>query len=325
MEEVTEELVELSGFAPLIQIWAGICLLFFYEILLLKNFPLEKTKRQTKALFDEFTANYQGYIEPKKMPQFESFQGTKWETNFLPTIRNMAALSFFFSVFILACIGIENTSMYEMRLPAIQVISIAVWVYMLVAILFTGFKIFHTYWTCVIYSLLLVVFYHLFPDVNGWLVSKEWIIGEPLSETKITVMTLFTCASPLPLILLHLFYDWLIFRKRRKNLKVINENFALMTQVMLNMAKPADFPKKLQKKLWKKVKDTVLNKGEVKAKDLNDYLTEEIKDEFDAFTSSWMSRMWRKWRPSKRTIAMMKRIFNSLKDIIFPEIRIPNI
>ena len=99
MEEVTEELIELSGFAPLIQIWAGICLLFFYETLL-KKFPLEKTKEQTKALFDEFTANYQVYIEPEKMPQFESFQGTKWEANFLPTIRNMAALSSFFSVFV---------------------------------------------------------------------------------------------------------------------------------------------------------------------------------------------------------------------------------
>lgn len=324
MEEVTEELIELSGFAPLIQIWAGICLLFFYESLL-KKFPLEKTKEQTKALFDEFTANYQVYIEPEKMPQFESFQGTKWEANFLPTIRNMAALSSFFSVFVLACIGIEGTSLYEMRLPAIQIINIAIWFYMVVAILFTGFKIFHTYWTCVIYTLLLIVFYHLFPYINEWMISKEWIIGEPLSERKITVMTLFTCASPLPLVLFHLFYDWLIFRKRRGNLKEINENFGLMTQVMFNMAKPADFPKKLQKKILKRVKDAVLDKGEVNAKDINDYLTEEIKYEFDAFTSSWLNRMWRKWRPSKKSRARMKVVLSILLDALFPRIRIPKI
>lgn len=136
-------------------------------------------------------------------------------------------------------------------------------------------------------------------------------------------MTLFTCASPLPLILLHLFYDWLIFRKRKRNLKEINENFALMTQVMFNIAKPADFPKKLQKKILKKVKDTVLNKGVVQAKDLNDYLTEEIKDEFDAFTSSWMSRVWRKWGPSKRTIAKLKFVLVLLKEVLFPVIRMP--
>lgn len=282
---------------------------------------MEKTKGQIKDLFDEFTSHYQGYIEPEKMPQFESFQGSKWEPHFLPTIRNMAALSFFFSVFILACIGIEKTSMYETRLPAIQIINIAVWVYMVVAILFTGFKCFHTYWTCVIYSLLLVVFYHLFPDINGWMVSREWIIGEPLSESKITVMTLFTCASPLPLILLHLFYDWFIFRKRKRNLKKINENFALMTQAMLNLAKPADLPKKLQNKILKKVKDTVLSKGEVKAKDINDYLTEEIKDEFEAFTSSWISRVWRKWRPSKSTIAKLRFVLALLKELFFRVIR----
>jgi hypothetical protein len=312
MEEVTEELVELSSFAPLIQIWAGICLLFFYEILL-KNFPLEKTKNQTKNLFDEFTSHYQGYIEPEKMPQFDSFQGTKWETNFLPTIKNMAALSFFFSIFILACIGIEKTTLYKIRLSAIQIINLAVWGYMMMAILFSGLKIFHTYWTCIVYSLLLIVFYHLFPGVNGWMISKEWIIGESLSESKITVMTLFTCASPLPLILLHLFYDWLIFRKRKRKLKEINENFALMTQVMFNMAKPADFPKKLQKKILKKVKDIVLIKGEVMAKDFNYYLTEEIKDEFDAFTSSWMDRLWRKWQPSKRTLVRLRLTLTFLR------------
>ena len=124
-------------------------------------------------------------------------------------------------------------------------------------------------------------------------------------------MTLFTCASPLPLILLHLFYDWLVFRKRRKKLKEINKNFGLMTQVILNMAKPAEFPKKLQNKLLKKVKDAVLDKGEVKAKDFNDYLTEEIKDEFDAFTSSWMNRVWRKCLASKRTITRLIPYFRN--------------
>ena len=294
MEEVTEELVRLSGFAPLIQVWAGICLLFFYEILL-KNFPLEKTKRQTKALFDEFSANYQAYIDSDKMPQFESFQGTKWESNFVPTIKNMAGLSFFYSIFILACIGIEGTTMFEARMAAIQILNVAVGVYMLIAILFTRLRLFHTYWTCVIYFFLMIGFYHLFPDFNEWMISHDWIVGEAFTETKTTVMTLFTCVTPLPLIMLHLLYDWAVFMRRKHNLHEINNNFALMTKTIVGLSKPADFPKKLQDKLLKRVKDAVLDRGELKTQDLIEYLTEEIKDEFDAFTSSWLTRRWKKW------------------------------
>ena len=280
MEDITEELIQLSGFAPLIQIWAGICLLFFYEILL-SNFPLEK---------------------------FESFQGIKWSDHFLPTIKNMACLSFFYSVFLLICVGIENTQVYAERMVAIQIIDFAIWVYMVIAIMFTGWKLFHTYWTPVIYIILIVLYYHVFPCFNGWLLGMGLQAGGAYSYLGIIILTLFSLASPLFLIIIHLFYDWLVFKKRKSSLKKLNENFQIMTKAMLGLAKPADFPKVLQKKVLERVKNAVLDKGEVKSKDLNDYLTEEIKDEFDAFTSSWIERMWRKLGPSKVTITKIKNI-----------------
>ena len=85
-----------------------------------------------------------------------------------------------------------------------------------------------------------------------------------------------------------------------------------MTQAIVGLVKPVDFPKKLQKKLLKKVKTAVLDRGEVKAKDLNDYLTEEIKDEFDAFTTSWVDRTWRKWGPSKKTKRVINRVIKKV-------------
>lgn len=313
MEEVTEEIVQLSGFAPLIQLWAGICLLFFYEILL-EKFPLEKSRTDMKALFDQFSANYQGYIDSEKIPKFDSFQGIKWEVSFVPTIRNMAGLSFFYSLFILACIGIEDTSMFKERQVAIQVTNIAVWIYMITAVLFTGKRVFHTYWTCTIFFLLLLVYFHLFPSLNSWMVNKGWTIGEPLTISYITVMTLFTCASPLPLVILHLFYDWVRLWKRKRNLEEINENFALMTSAIVGIAKPVDFPKKLQKKILKKMKAAFLGTGVIKVNDLNDYLTEEIKEEFDAFTSSWLERYWRKWGLPKEIKQKIKAVIEMIAE-----------
>ena len=55
-ESVTE--ISFTGFAPLIQIWAGICLLFFYEGLLKKS-PLDSTLKQIENLYNDFVSRYQ--------------------------------------------------------------------------------------------------------------------------------------------------------------------------------------------------------------------------------------------------------------------------
>ena len=151
--------------------------------------------------------------------------------------------------------------------------------------------------------------------------SQSWesYIGDSYSYLSIIILTLFSLASPLFLIILHLFYDWLVFRKRKSNLKKLNENFQIMTKAMVGLAKPADFPKKLQKKVLEKVRNTVLDKGEVKSKDLNDYLTEEIKDEFDAFTSNWIERMWRKLEPSEVTKTKIKKLLVIFNQLVAPE------
>lgn len=94
-----------------------------------------------------------------------------------------------------------------------------------------------------------------------------------------------------------------------------------MTQTIVGLSKPADFPKKLQEKLLKRVKNAVLDRGELKTQDLIEYLTEEIKDEFDAFTSSWIARRWKKWGPSEETktkIVNTMKVLNEVFPPIFP-------
>lgn len=308
MEEIAEGFIKLSGFAPLIQIWAGICLLFFYEVLLDK-FPLEKNRQQTKKLFEEFTANYQAYVDTDKMPQFEEYQGTKWKDHFQPTIRNMASLSFFYSIFILACIGIEETAAFNNRLVGLQLMDYVVCIYMILAIMLTGLKIFHTYWTSVIYTILLIVFYHFYPSLAETISSCGWRSEWECSKTGITVLTLFTLASPLFLIIIHLFYDWLVLGWRRRSFKRLNKNFALLTGAIMGLVKPADFPRRLRRKVVKKVQDSVLNGREIRTVEFNQYLENEIKDEFEAFVTKWHQRLWRRIRPS---ISILEKAKNGL-------------
>lgn len=308
MEEITEETVRLLGFAPLIQLWAGICLLFFYEKLL-KNFPLEKNRQQTEKLFEEFTANFQAYVDPEKMPQFEEYQGTKWEDHFLPTIRNMASLSFFYSVFVLACIGIEGTTVFSNRIIGIQLMNYFVWIYMFMAILFTGVKLFHTYWTPVIYAILLIAFFHIYPSIAEYISYCGWKNEWECTPSGVVVFTLFTLVSPLFLIFIHLFYDWLVLGWRRCSFSRLNKNFELLTGAIMGLVKPADFPRRLQKKVVKKVQDSVLNGKEIRTVEFNQYLETEIKDEFETFVTKWYQRLWRKIKPSNNFMEKVKNAF----------------
>lgn len=58
--------IMLVNFAPLIQLWAGICLLFFYEPIL-KNFPLSKLYEEKQNLIVSFLGKYQAYLDDEKL------------------------------------------------------------------------------------------------------------------------------------------------------------------------------------------------------------------------------------------------------------------
>lgn len=61
MEQPPNEVLYLQGFAPLIQLWAGICLLFFYESLLDKS-PFSSLCKEIRQLYQDFINQYNGLI-----------------------------------------------------------------------------------------------------------------------------------------------------------------------------------------------------------------------------------------------------------------------
>ena len=64
MEQLTgnsDSILYLQGFAPLIQLWAGICLLFFYESLLNKS-PFTALCDDIHNLYKIFINQYNGLI-----------------------------------------------------------------------------------------------------------------------------------------------------------------------------------------------------------------------------------------------------------------------
>ena len=100
----------LVNFAPLIQLWAGICLLFFYEPIL-KNFPLSKLHEEKQNLIVSFLGKYQAYLDDEKLMKGYKMLEDKWDI-FYQTIKNLASLNFYFSLVVLAYIGIESHNYY---------------------------------------------------------------------------------------------------------------------------------------------------------------------------------------------------------------------
>lgn len=198
----TSGVISLTNFAPLIQLWAGFCLLFFYETLF-KHSPLANLVEGLKKLHKEFVMECIDFIPKEQIIDVDKYAKDNWEEHLLPTIKNLASLTFFYSVFILIFIGIENVKgLGDHYIYALQPINWLIIIYAVVAALCVKAKIFHTYWTPIIGIILIVGYFHKYDQINTWLVYHSCYIGEYWSPSSISVFTLFTLFSGLAVILL---------------------------------------------------------------------------------------------------------------------------
>ena len=103
--------IELTGFAPLIQLWAGICLLMFYEKFL-EETPFLKIIKKISKVSEKFGMNFQSIIKQKGVEKLEDIYKNDWKCVH-KTIKNMAFVSFTYAVILLCFIGIEGIDYYN--------------------------------------------------------------------------------------------------------------------------------------------------------------------------------------------------------------------
>ena len=125
----TESHLYLYNFAPILQLWAGICLLFFYEKLLLANNPFEKSKQKcVKKIYDAYgrirrmaMTRFQSYfidsetdeikippqLQPLKNPNSDKKLDKYW-MGFRRYVYNTAIVSFFYAVIVMCVAAAEK-------------------------------------------------------------------------------------------------------------------------------------------------------------------------------------------------------------------------
>ncbi len=272
--------ITLANFAPLIQLWAGFCLLFFYETLF-KRSPLAHLVEGLKKLYEEFQMDYINFIPKNEILDLDRYAQDNWEEHILPTIKNLASLTFFYSVFILAFIGIENVrGLGDIYVCALQPINFTILLYCILAVIFLKSKIFHTYWTPIIGIFAIILYIHCFKYIDSFFLRKGWGLGSYWEQSSISIFTLFTLFAGLAVILIRLWMVWVKLYFKRKALERLNNNCILLADVMINSLRLNELPKSLLDKIQPKINDRLSNKGMTIDQVLQESIKEEIQEEY---------------------------------------------
>lgn len=290
--QLKESVLYLQNFAPLIQLWAGICLLFFYESFLEKS-PFSALCDEIRNLYNNFKNQYNGLI-PIDAISANEYVKDHWSNNFVPTIKCVASLCFFYSAFILAFIGIECNPNYGADYYcALQVMNTIVWIYLVAAIFFYKSKIFHGFTTSIILSISLLVYFHFHFILNDFCASYV-CIGDVWNKNCVTIYTVFTCIGGVLLVCFRLLLSWVVLQCQKYSVKRMDKEMRVFANYNLGRIKINDLPKKKVKKIINRC-TTAISNGEEQNfgnETFNKYMNKEVEEEYYDFTSKWWTKLY---------------------------------
>lgn len=266
----------LNGFAPLIQLWAGICLLFFYEKFLDAS-PFAKSIADIQKNLNKFLMSYINFIPDEYLGLKEIRCLDPWP--FLrPTIKNLAYVSFAYAVMILCYIGIEEHPSYLNYCCTFQVLDVFFILYVLVATLGYRLGFFHSLKTAFIFIAFLITYFHFHNSINELLLSQGIYIGNYTSKSKITIITIFIAVSPVFSIGVLLLILDSIWKRKMKKIKALRKKVDLMFDVLGGFKKIEVLPQDYIDTIEKSVGHQVIS-GVNASEAINNTIAQLIKEE----------------------------------------------
>ena len=280
------EEISLISFSSLIQLWAGICLLFFYEPLL-ERFPLVEYQKRKELLFSSFLGKNQGFIDDDLLGKGYEAIDSRWDL-FYKTIQNFATLGFLYCIFLLAFIGIENVETFENHYQALQIMNVCIITYSLFAWLCYKTKWLKGFKSAIIFFVILLILFHLFDSVNNFFVSKGIVVGYFWTKSHIYVLTLFTCFSGAFITLAHVFFEWVHSVYIERQLKKVTATTNELANYLTGVSDTSAFSAKLQRK----AAAYLIKDGKMDLARLKQFAEEEIKNTYNSFIRPWYKNLW---------------------------------
>lgn len=189
----------LKDFAPLLQIWGGICLLFFYLDELLKKSPLKgrwggSFKNFKECCFRLLTQYKDLTPSDARLEKLNSYyasiktvevdESPLWGTT-RKSIYNLAKFGFFHIIILLLYIGFEGA--FPNLYPVLHVVNLIAFIYILLNCLLYGKGIIQKSWSIYVSVALMLLFGVLFFFIPG---IQNYISGFGVSRTTVTIITL---------------------------------------------------------------------------------------------------------------------------------------
>lgn len=288
--------VLLSSFSPLIQLLAGICLLFFYcELLKYSPFAPAQDRLCTlyKEIYDELTTKYQVFLpeDTDSLKSNISFDSDNHWNRFRSSIYCLAIFCFFYCLLILLIAGIENHVKYGLCFSGLLVTNTIAFVFYIV-IFYSRYR---SRLFAIIIALLLgfyiIIHYHLFKNATCF---------NTFSHTFISVYTLITCVLGLILIGFSLCYDLYVIFRCELSIQRIKKVFNEWTGLPFNKSKRKIIKYTcimivdLVKALLKVFSNQNLNFDKSLKKSLENYLKRKVQKEL-----SYIYKKSEQWEKSK--------------------------
>lgn len=218
----------LYNFAPLLQLWAGICLLFFYEKLLLANNPFEQSKQKcVKKIYDAYgrmrrmaMTRFQSYYMdstteqmtlPLQLQQLKDSNSDKkldkYWMKFRRYIYNTAIVSFFYAIIVM-CVAAAEKYNYLVINNYYKVLvvtnSMVVLHFLIISVTYKS-RFSQCIWThvCFIFSVFLYIHFHM--QLRDFVYLKfnisPWC---NIGSGKVVIWTLASCLTGMIFILINI-------------------------------------------------------------------------------------------------------------------------
>lgn len=276
----------LTSFAPLLQIWGGICVLFFYTALLAKS-PLENKWLKSlgalrKCSFSLLTPKYKELlpegINPdslirsiKKNAKSRS-TGPLWQI-VRRAVYNLAKFVFFHVIILLLYIGFECFSPFKEMYHALLLTNLIAVLYIVLNFGLYKKRLIQSDWGLYLFVGLMVVCLIFYPIIyNKCVFFRNLIIRVGISRTAVTYITLLlSTISYLIALLAYIIRGVITIGKCNRAIKRITRDFDYWTAIPLKI-----IPLRIRVKLLfpKNDGDYLRRTGRDQ---IEEYLKEEIK------------------------------------------------
>lgn len=275
-----ENILLLAPYSPLIQLLAGIYLLFLYESFFLKN-PLTQQQTEINSSLIKFTNQYQGNLtkgQTKTAIKRIVSHNERWN-NFSTTIKRIYLLSFLFCVFLLIYVGSESIEKYRSYHYALQIMDSGVLIYSIFLwSLYQWKHVLKKFVSVIIIFFFLVFLFHHFEYINKFCFSHNIILTDNMTTSHISILSIILCFTGIIISTIHIILSYIRIVLTRRRIGQLSKNTGYWVDILMKRKEIKDLPKRFQKKCshWL-INQNLSNEG------LNNFLEEEVNKEFKRF------------------------------------------